>query len=197
MTESFKKIEIKPETKTGYNFHPFTHPDCVLIKDNKAVLKTVCQTPTKVRKRIKKECPGINLLPEFWLCGYVAIETEKIPGEWWVSYHSDALVYLNIHGSLNYSEVSPDASYVVFGFDCCHAMDHERPELKDPEYVMKLVESMEQQINEFINHVWEFRASDKDAKVKLIEKIRDTAPIQCKISAMAMLNIMFGDKNLD
>jgi len=75
-------------TKAKYNFYPFNHKHCELIKDNKAVLQVNYGSGHS------------------HLCGYVALKKEKIPEEWWGSYDVDALLYLNIHGGITYCKVS-------------------------------------------------------------------------------------------
>ena len=152
-----------------YDFYPWNDEGLVLSRDNKAVWKH----------------------PRFGhLCGYVALKKEQVPREWWGNYDADALQYLNVHGGLTYCKVEGD--YIVFGFDCAHLDDDKRPELQDPEFVMRLTEQMEQQLLEYAKRIDEWRKANRRRKIEIMEEIRDMAPIKEDLGYGAMLDVLCG-----
>jgi len=82
-------------TRSKYNFYPFNHEHCELVKDNKAVLQVIYGSGNS------------------HLCGYVALKKEQVPKEWWRNYDADALQYLNIHGGITYCQVLNNNEKIV------------------------------------------------------------------------------------
>lgn len=69
-------------------------------------------------------------------------------------------------------------THVVFGFDCAHAGDDERPELSNPDFVMDLTRRMEDQLLAFAAVITEWRAAGREQRIKMIETIRGDNPGQ-------------------
>lgn len=182
-----------------YPAYPFRHSSTVLVKGNKAV----------------NRCDGRHL------CGYVTFEQEIIPTEWHGSYTADGLQYLAIHGGLTFCEVgggddvaraeaarfamergeddrvatcSVPYQYVTFGFDCGHAGDDERPELKDPIYVMRLVADMERLLMVYRGRLPEWRAESRERRIEIIDEINQLAEIKCALGFGALIGILGGNR---
>jgi hypothetical protein len=207
---------IKHKSKSKLNFYPFNHKDCILIKDNKAILS--CDSH---------------------LCGYVALPVDQVPVEWYGEYNADALQYLNIHGGITFCEVySNDIgykyfeskaveeingiqetdfmkrmdlrkeiiqkynkeivklndSYIVFGFDCNHYRDENNAELKDINYVMLLTQDMEDQLLTYSKSIDIWRQANKEEKIKLMDVIRERSIVKEELGFGAMIGILGGAK---
>jgi len=63
------------------------------------------------------------------LCGYVRFPERPVKER---TYHG-ILTYVPVHGGITYADQKDGG--MVYGFDCGHAGDEERPETKDPEWV--------------------------------------------------------------
>jgi hypothetical protein len=190
--------------------YPFRHAGVVLVRENKAVLRTSLGH----------------------LCGYCAFRPHEIPVEWHGNYDADALQYLNIHGGLTYCDVeggdeaarkkavieARDAideddvlkrfsermraerkakstvpyDWIVFGFDCGHAGDDDKPELQQAEYVMALAEQMEQQIRDYAAVIAHWRAADRDKRIAIVEEIRERAAHKLELGFGAIIGSLGG-----
>lgn len=104
------------------------------------------------------------------LCGYTAFPLASLPESWHGNCDADALQFLDVHGGITYAEV--EDGWCVFGFDCAHSGDSERAELQDPAHVMKLAKRMREQLETFAARVAEWRESDRETRIKIIEEIR-------------------------
>jgi len=159
--------------KASYNFYPFDNEDKVLEKGSLAVLRSS------------------SLYGH--LCGYCVLKKTDLPKEWHQGdYGKDGLHYLNVHGGLTYGREQGD--YVVFGFDCAHLGDNEKPRLKDSEHVLKLAAEMEAQIIEHAKSITAWRASNRDTRTKMMDEIRDKAEIGGSFGFGAMLGMLGGGK---
>lgn len=64
-------------------------------------------------------------------CGYVRFPSRPVRE---TSYHG-ILTYVPVHGGITYAKEDPTDGSMVYGFDCAHAGDEERPELHDLEWL--------------------------------------------------------------
>ena len=73
-----------------------------------------------------------------WYCGYVRFKKNPLskPG------YNGAATYVPVHGGITFFNDKYDDGSVVFGFDCAHAGDSDKEELKDEEFLTKTVENM-------------------------------------------------------
>lgn len=78
-------------------------------------------------------------------------------------------------------------SHVVFGFDCCHYGDNNRPWLFDPQHVFKLAHEMRAQIAEHARRITEYREASADRQSGIIDEIRAAASIKSELSPFAMV----------
>lgn len=156
-----------------YRFYPFIYKGLVLEDKNRAVIKTDMGH----------------------YCGYVVINKTKIPKKWNGDYDADALQYLNIHGGITYCEI--EKNYVVFGLDCMHLDDDTNPKMKDPKYVMKLTEQMEQQILDYAKNYKKWKKYGKKRRIALIESIRKKGKIKSELGFGAMIGVISGGKEFN
>jgi hypothetical protein len=126
------------------------------------------------------------------LCGYTRIPREKTPDSWRGNYDADALQFLSVHGGLTYAE--DDGDYCIFGFDCAHAGDENRPELKDAVHVLSLAKSMRQQLDLFAAKRDEWLLADRDLRVRIIEEIRAADTQKHELGLGAMISAWGGAK---
>jgi len=172
-----------------HNFYPFNSDKLVYEKDNKAIIKVNLLDKDK-------DVPNfLEYLKKGHLCGYVALKKGQVPEEWLGNYSADALQYLSIHGGITFCEIYED--YVVFGLDCAHAGDEEREELRDPMYVMGLVEDMEQQLLEYTKVIKKWRRSSREKRIKMIDKIRNKSKYFKGLGFGAMIDMLGGSKDFD
>jgi hypothetical protein len=86
----------------------------------------------------------------------VIYSKSQVPTEWFNrNGQIDLIDMLAIHGGISYKNIYGD--YVIFGFDCNHAGDNENSKLKDKNYIIELINQMEQQIDLHIKRLPEFR----------------------------------------
>ena len=107
----------------------------------------------------------------------------------------NGLQYLNIHGGLTFCKVF--GNYTVFGFDCAHAGDENNPKLRDANYVMKLVEQMEQQILEYKKHYPKWLKYGRKRRLKLMDDINALAETKCEFGFGAMIGLLGGATEFD
>lgn len=154
-----------------YNFYPFNHENCIWNEDNKAIILRTPYLDIPENKR-----PMFNpILWQNYYCGYVLYHKSQMPTEWFNSDRQiDLLDMLGIHGGISYKDVHGD--YLVFGFDCNHAFDSENPKLQDKNYIIELINQMEQQINLHIKKLLEFRKlKTKKQKIEHINEIIESS----------------------
>ena len=63
-------------------------------------------------------------------CGYVRFENRPVIEP---TYHG-IMTYVPVHGGITFANQDEDGS-MIYGFDCGHAGDDERPELRDEEWL--------------------------------------------------------------
>jgi len=85
-------------------------------------------------------------------------------------------------------------SYVVFGFDCAHVYDEENISLRNPDYVMKLVERMEWQLIDYAKIYEEWKEMSRQDQIKAIEKITNNENIN-ELGFGAMIDLLAGGKS--
>jgi hypothetical protein len=124
------------------------------------------------------------------LCGYVTMRKEDVPREWWGNYDADGLQYLAVHGGLTYAREHDDA--VVFGFDCDHAGDERRPELRDPQYVLGLTKQMGDQLRQYAAVITEWRQATAERRAEMLDAIRASACIDARLGLGALIEMLTG-----
>jgi hypothetical protein len=93
-----------------------------------------------------------------------------VPKEWRGWYDADGLQYLDVHGGITYAEV--EGQYCIFGLDCAHLDDEENPDMYNPNYVMTLVERMEEQLLAYSKVIKKWRRANTKKRVEMLEEIR-------------------------
>lgn len=124
------------------------------------------------------------------LCGYVDLPKSVAPKEWHGNYNSDALQYLAIHGGLTYAETHKDRA--IFGFDCAHSGDDERPELSDAQFVMRLTVQAKQQLLDYAAVIDEWRAAPREKRAEMMQAIVDRADEHGQPGFGAMIGFLSG-----
>lgn len=152
----------------NFTFYPFNYKGFKKVENNKCVIRTHLGH----------------------LCGYVAFNVSDIPKDWAGNYNAPGLQHLNVHGGLTFASVKGD--YAVFGFDCAHAGDDERPELSDVDYVMSLAQQMEDQLNLFKTEYARYKRVTDKTKAKIIDAIREKAPIKCEFGFRSIIKMLSG-----
>lgn len=103
-----------------YNFYPFNYKRFLIVRGNKAVLKTKgCPMPIELLDNLPEMIKEqFRISHEYMslghLCGYVAIPKIKLPWQWWSNYNAAGLSYLSIHGGITYCHT--ESSNVVLAF---------------------------------------------------------------------------------
>ena len=110
-------------------------------------------------------------------------------------------LYFDVHGSLTYSGDGKKGYPVKapvwwFGFDCAHAGDENRPQLKEPKYVMELTRQMESQLLAHAKQIKEYRAADKDTRIKMLQSVIDTGGVKSEMGMGGMLGMLSGGKDI-
>lgn len=83
--------------------------------------------------------------------------------------------------------------FICFGFDCAHAGDENRKELKDPQHVMSLTKQMDAQIRR-LTHVYPyFKEADDRSKRGVLDLIQNEATLETGWGLGGMLNAMSGN----
>lgn len=166
----------------------------LLQKGNKVVIRLNMYEDENQREiiaRVFKDVYGHDK-SQYHLCGYVALPKKNIPTSWWGNYDADGLQYLSIHGGLTYAGVV--GGYCIFGFDCAHAGDDDDPNMLDPEYVMILVDKMEEQLLSYKKIIRKWRNADTEKRLELLDEIRGTTTEQLGFGAM--IDIMSGGEKV-
>ena len=127
------------------------------------------------------------------LCGYCSIPKNEIPGEWQGDYDADALQYLKIHGGITYCHV--DGEMVVFGFDCAHAGDEGRLDLKDPKIVLEHAITMEKMIRAYAARIDEWRSASKEKRCEIIDEINKMST-ETDLGFGAMIDLLCGGEKI-
>jgi len=89
--------------------------------------------------------------------------------------------------------------YVVFGFDTNHLDDDKNPDLKDPDYIMRLTEQMQDQLLLFRDKYEEYKNAHDSVKSivrkTIIDNIRREADIQCELGLNGLLDKLIGPED--
>lgn len=125
-----------------------------------------------------------------YLCGYVEFPKSQIPELWWDDFTAEGLKYLRVHGGITH--VATDETTVVFGFDCAHAGDDDRPDLQNPEHVYRLVKDMETLISVYASRIQAWRAASPHDRMTIIDEINSFAQFREEFGTYAMLDMMRG-----
>lgn len=200
------------------NFYPFNHKDVALVKDNKAVLNCrghhLCGYVAFPVDRIPKEWYGdYNADALQYLSvhgGLTFCEVENDSEEYKKALEglrnkSKAITESDFSKKIQLGrelerEFSQKAallpgSFVVFGFDCTHLDDENDPNLKNPEYVMKLTESMETQLLSYAKRIDEWRAADRERRVAIMQEIiNEAGEFKAPLGFGAMVDMLCGAK---
>ena len=148
------------------------------------------QTGTIEILRDNKMVVRYTFRDQSYLCGYVEFPKSQIPERWWDDFTAEGLKYLRIHGGITH--VATDEISVVFGMDCAHAGDGDRPELRDPEHVYQLVKDMEIVIATYADRIQEWRAASPHDRMTIIDEINSFAQFREEFGTYAMLDMMRG-----
>lgn len=124
------------------------------------------------------------------LNGYCAFPLGELPAEWAGDYNAPGLQLLAISGGITYAEVGEGLA--VFGFDCNHADDSERPELQDPAYVLQLAAQMREQLIAFAARWDEFLAATPEAKLRILDEVRAEATLPTEYGLGGLIIFMAG-----
>ena len=84
-------------------------------------------------------------------------------------------------------------SYIVFGFDCAHAHDENDNSLYNPKYVMKLVETMEEQLIEYAKIYETWKKMNRKDQLETIENIVGKIDTS-NLGLGAMIDMLAGGK---
>jgi len=125
-----------------------------------------------------------------YLCGYVEFPKSQIPERWWDDFTAEGLKYLSVHGGITH--VATDETTVVFGFDCAHAGDDDRPDLQNPEHVYRLVKDMETLISVYANRIQAWRAASPHDRMAIIDAINGLAMIREGFGTPALIDMIQG-----
>jgi hypothetical protein len=148
------------------------------------------QTGTIEILRDNKMVVRYTFRDQSYLCGYVEFPKSRIPKCWWDDFTAEGLKYLRIHGGITH--VATDEISVVFGMDCAHAGDGDRPELRDPEHVYQLVKDMEIVIATYADRIQEWRAASPHDRMAIIDAINGLAMIREGFGTPALIDMMQG-----
>lgn len=125
-----------------------------------------------------------------YLCGYVEFPKSQIPERWWDDFTAEGLKYLRVHGGITH--VATDETTVVFGFDCAHAGDDDRPDLQNLEHVYRLVEDMDTLISVYASRIQAWRAASPHDRMAIIDAINGLAMIREGFGTPALIDMMQG-----
>jgi len=125
-----------------------------------------------------------------YLCGYVEFPKSQIPERWWDDFTAEGLKYLRVHGGITH--VAIDETTVMFGLDCAHAGDDDRPDLQNPEHVYRLVEDMETLISVYASRIQAWRTASPHDRMTIIDEINSFAQFREEFGTYAMLDMMRG-----
>lgn len=101
-------------------------------------MKTDCYPESKAVK-VWEYDDGVvySIVPYGHYCGYCRFPKRPLIEQ---GYNGIA-AYVPVHGGITYAEEAKDGS-MVYGFDCAHSGDEERPELRDLAWLSKECERM-------------------------------------------------------
>lgn len=124
-------------------------------------------------------------------CGYVRFETRPVK----IQGYSGILTYVPVHGGITYCD--EDEAGVVYGFDCGHAGDQERPELKDMEWLGTECFKMGRAIQVAAGFEDRYEASEDEARALVIQEyheelLKQGIEFELMDNFGAMINVMFG-----
>jgi hypothetical protein len=202
-------------------FYPFNNKDVVLVEGNKAVLDCrgmhLCGYVALPTSSIPSEWHGnydadalqyLNIHGGLTFCEVYSddegaeilnINCVKAINEYRenndaVSFIDNRIHIREIQQKYNKEIAKLPDSYVVFGFDCGHYRDEEDFNLKDPKYVMNLVEQMEQQLVSYANVINQWRSANEELRIKVIEEIRNLSDIPSELGFGAIIGALGGAK---
>ena len=81
---------------------------------------------------------------------------------------------------------------VVFGFDCNHHTDQQNPNLFDPNYVLELTRTMDNQIRKFARAWNYYKSSTQEEKVEIIDIIRGDENNISEIGFGGLISLLAG-----
>jgi len=130
-----------------------------------------------------------------YYCGYCIF-----PKRFLIERKYDGIVtYVPVHGGITFAEEREDGS-MVYGFDCAHAGDEKKPELKDIEWLKRECERMAKALK--IAKKYEKRyllAKDNKERAKVIEEflkeVKEKTGAEFKLTENfgAMINFLCGE----
>lgn len=85
-----------------YNFYPFDYKKFLIVRGNKAVIKTESYPIPEIPGLSSGFSKSMKYFSEGHYNGYVAIPKWKLPIQWWSNYNAEGLSYLSIHGGITY-----------------------------------------------------------------------------------------------
>jgi hypothetical protein len=100
--------------------------------------------------------------------------------------------YIPVHGGITYAE--KDSQGYVYGFDCAHAGDEDRPELKDIDWLTRHTERFCDML--LLARDYESRykkLKSNKAKAKVIDEYREKVNASEEIGFGAMINVLTGE----
>lgn len=127
-------------------------------------------------------------------CGYVRFEQRPVQE----MAYGGILTYVPVHGGITYAEQDDEGS-MVYGFDCGHAMDEERPELRDHEWLGEECFRMGRAILTAAKYEQRYLATEDDQeRAQIIQKYHDelkATGIEFNLTDNfgAMINVLFGE----
>jgi hypothetical protein len=90
------------------------------------------------------------------------------------------------------ARLSVPYTHVVFGFDCGHHGDDERPELSDPQFVLGLARQMREQLQAFAKIVPQWRSSLRETRIGMVDEICKLADTPTGLGFGAMIGLLGG-----
>lgn len=83
-----------------YKFYPFDYKKFLIVRGNKAVMKTEGYPIPEIPPEMMS--PTMKYIMEGHYNGYVALRKWRIPYQWWSNPNAEGLSYLSIHGGITY-----------------------------------------------------------------------------------------------
>jgi len=135
-----------------------------------------------------------SLLPSEYYCGYCIFPKRFLREKG----YRGIVTYVPVHGGITYAEEREDGS-MVYGFDCAHAGDEDKPELKNIEWLKKECEIMAKALKIARKYEKDYLlAMNDEEKAKVINKFlaevkeKTGRELDVRDNFGVMLNLIFG-----
>lgn len=105
--------------------------------------------------------------------------------------------YQKRHEAGDRAALSVPYTRVVFGFDCGHYRDEQNPSLSDHEHVLGLARQMRAQLLAFSKVVVQWRAADRDQRIRIMDEIRNSVGQPVELGFGALIGALAGAPEFD